>query len=153
MKKSKITLIVGVTLVIVAVVYFGVLFLKKSQSTNVFAYSNRQDGNKLYVRDQESEEGRLLVDVAVINACASGEWVYYIPGNFEGIFKVKADGTENTKISSLEYMEPLNNSMKIESSLQDGYILYELIQLKEEGDLSEASNRKYKLNLKNNSIE
>lgn len=155
MSKSKWIKVISILLTLLMILTGGIYIAKqnKVRKTNEFiAYSKIEDSHKLYIKNKETNEEKLLLDKGVINVCTDGEWVYYIPGDFEGIFRIKMDGSENTKISTLEPMYPIGSTVKIESEMKKGRIIYRIIQYVEAGSTLEIPDRFYELNLQNNVI-
>ena len=152
MKKSSKVGIVIIVLVAIVGIVVGSYFIKEGKKSDVIAYQNKADRYKLYIRNEQTKEDKLLVDIGVINVCTVNDWVYYMTGDFEGIFKIKTDGTENTKVSSLEVMPTISANTLVESSVDDGNIIYTITQLKEVGNTTEIPELHYKLNLKDDTI-
>lgn len=155
MNKGKGIKVACTLLTLLVILVIGIFILKENKNTKAdefIAYSKMEDTHKLYIKNKKTNEERLLVDKGVLNVCTDGEWVYYIPGDFEGIFKIKMDGTENSKISPLEPLSPVGSTVMIESTMEKDGIVYRLIQYGQGDEPVETQDRYYKLNLKDNSI-
>ena len=67
-------------------------------------------------------------------------------------FKIKTDGTDNTKVAPIESMPTIVGNSRIESSVEDGNIIYTIIQLKEIGSNKGSPDSHYQLSLKDDTI-
>ena len=130
----------------------GSYFIRERGNSHLIGYQNKSDGYKLYIKNEQTNEDRLLVDIGVINVCTVNDWVYYMPGDFEGVFKIRTDGTENTKVAPIESMPTIVGNSRIESSVEDRNIIYTIIQLKEIGSNKGSPDSHYQLSLKDDTI-
>ena len=149
--RSKVLIYIIALIVIVGVV-IGTYFIRERGKSYLIGYQNKSDGYKLYIKNEQTNEDRLLVDIGIINVCTVNDWVYYMTGDFEGVFKIRTDGTENTKVAPIESMPTIVGNSRIESSVKNGNIIYTIIQLKEIGSSEGSPDSHYQLSLKDDTI-
>jgi len=133
---------------------------KEQGDSDWVAYDTNKDDYKLHIRKKDGTKDKVIVNDAVLAPCVAGEWVYYIAPLRE-IEKVKLDGSQKTKVCSIDAFQVynvnlntyhgLNGSTSITAKYLDGYILYTCFQLHEFGDKPNPPSY-YKLNLKQNKI-
>lgn len=141
-----------IALIVIVGVVVGSYFIRERGKSHLIGYQNKADGYKLYIRNEQANEDRLLVDIGIINVCTVNDWVYYMTGDFEGVFKVRTDGTENTKLAPIESMPTIGANSRIESSVESGNIIYTIIPLREVGSTVKTPDSHYQLNLKDDTI-
>ena len=115
------------------------------------AYDTNKDTYKLHIKRKDGTGDKVIVNDIVLAPCVAGEWVYYIYP-LQEIDKVKLDGSEKTKVCSVDAMEALNANAAVTAEYKDGYILYKLVQLREVGDNRPHTVTYYKLDLEENKI-
>lgn len=139
-------------LIVIVGVVVGSYFIRERGRSHLIGYQNKADGYKLYIKNEQTKEDKLLVDIGIINVCTVDDWVYYMTGDFEGIFKIKTDGTENTKVAPIESMPTVDGNSRIESWVEGENIIYTIIPLREVGSTVETPDSHYQLNLKDDTI-
>ena len=108
------------------------------------AYDSNRDEYKLHVRKKDGTEERVIVDDAVLCPCLVGDWVYYIQPLVQ-INRVRLDGSQNEKVCDLNM--GVSGSTAVTASYQDGYILYQTVQMRSVGDNSSYPPYYYKLDV------
>ena len=125
---------------------------KKEQSNSEWvAYDTNKDSYKLHIKRKDGTEDHVIENDSVLAPCVAGEWAYYIVP-LQEIDKVKLDGSQKTKVCTVDAMEALNANAAVTAEYKDGYILYKLVQLREVGDNSPNTVTYYKLDLNQNKI-
>jgi hypothetical protein len=107
--------------------------------------------HKLHKSKADGTEDEIILDDVVLTPCKAGEWVYYF-ANLDEIDKVKMDGSQKTKVCDTSAMQALNANAAITAEYKDGYILYKLVQLREEGDESPNTITYYRLDINEGKI-
>lgn len=125
------------------------------------AYSNNKDEYKLHVKRNDGTEDKVIENDAAMEPCVAGEWVYYI-FPLENICKVKLDGSQKTKVCSIDVLQVYNanvdkfhgpnGSTSITAEYKDGYILYKCFQMRQVDDKKINPTSYYKLDPKTDKI-
>ncbi|MVB12093.1 hypothetical protein CAFE_28240 [Caprobacter fermentans] len=124
---------------------------KTKDNSKWVAYTTNKDSYKLHIKKEDGTEDKIIVDDTVLAPCVAGEWVYYL-ADLSTIERVRLDGSEKSKVCDTDSMDALSANSKIVAEYKDGYILYTLTQLKEQGENSSNFIHCYKLDLNKNKI-